>query len=80
MPKRILQGVVVSDKNEKTVVVKVERRFSHPVLKKTVRRSKKYKAHDESNVLKVGVVVSIQETAPISKDKRWIVINTDTSI
>jgi small subunit ribosomal protein S17 len=75
MPKRILQGVVVSDKNEKTVVVKVERRFSHPVLQKTVRRSKKYKAHDESNAIQVGAVVSIQETAPISKDKCWVVIS-----
>lgn len=74
MPKRILQGVVVSDKNDKTVVVRVERRFSHPLLKKTVRRTKKYKAHDESNQVKVGDMVSIQETAPISKDKRWTVV------
>jgi small subunit ribosomal protein S17 len=74
MPKRILQGVVVSDKNEKTVVVNVERRFSHPVLKKTVRRSKKYKAHDETNAHKVGDIVSIEESAPISKDKRWVVL------
>ncbi len=78
MPKRILQGVVVSDKNEKTVVVKVERRFAHPVLQKTVRRSKKYKAHDEANQFKVGDVVSIEETAPISKDKRWIVVTGET--
>ena len=54
MPKRVLQGVVVSDKNEKTVVVEVERRFTHPLFKKTVRRSKKYHAHDETNALKVG--------------------------
>jgi small subunit ribosomal protein S17 len=74
MPKRILQGVVVSDKNEKTVVVNVERRFSHPVLQKTVRRSKKYKAHDETNAYKVGDIVSIEESAPISKDKRWVVL------
>ena len=74
MPKRILQGVVVSDKQDKTVVVKVERRFTHPLLKKTVRRSKKYKAHDETNQYKVGDVVSIQECAPISKDKRWTVV------
>jgi small subunit ribosomal protein S17 len=74
MPKRILQGVVVSDKNEKTVVVRVERRFAHPLLQKTVRRSKKYKAHDESNQYKVGDQVSIQECAPISKDKCWTVI------
>jgi small subunit ribosomal protein S17 len=79
MPKRILQGVVVSDKNEKTVVVKVERRFSHPVLQKTVRRSKKYKAHDESNAIQVGAIVSIEETAPISKDKRWIVVSGESA-
>ena len=74
MPKRILQGVVVSDKNEKTVVVRVERRFAHPLLQKTVRRSKKYKAHDENNACKVGDQVFIQESKPISKDKRWVVI------
>src|SRR5690606_29102899 len=74
MPKRILQGTVVSDKNDKTVVVKVERRFTHPVMKKTVRMSKKYKAHDENNVHKVGDVVFIQESAPISRDKRWVVL------
>lgn len=74
MPKRILQGTVVSDKNEKTIVVKVERRFTHPLFKKTVRRSKNYKAHDELNNHKVGDQVSIQECAPISKDKRWTVI------
>jgi small subunit ribosomal protein S17 len=77
MPKRILQGVVVSDKNEKTVVVKVERRFTHPVMKKTVRQTKKYKAHDENNTFKVGDLVSIEESKPISKDKRWVVL-TDT--
>ena len=74
MPKRIMQGTVVSDKNEKTVVVKVERRFTHPVMKKVVRMSKKYKAHDENNGCKVGDQVFIQESAPISKDKRWVVI------
>ena len=74
MPKRILQGTVVSDKNEKTVVVLVERRFAHPLLQKTVRRSKKYKAHDENNQYKTGDFVSIQECAPISKDKRWTVV------
>ena len=74
MPKRILQGTVVSDKNDKTVVVRVERRFSHPLLKKTVRRSKRYQAHDENNAFKVGDKVSIQETAPVSKNKRWAVI------
>ncbi|MCF4098672.1 MULTISPECIES: 30S ribosomal protein S17 [Maritalea] len=74
MPKRILQGTVVSDKNEKTVVVRVERRFTHPLLKKTVRRSKKYQAHDEANAAKIGDIVQIQECAPISKNKRWAVI------
>ncbi|WP_019222549.1 30S ribosomal protein S17 [Bartonella rattaustraliani] len=74
MPKRILQGVVVSDKSDKTVVVKVERRYSHPLLKKTVRQSKKYKAHDESNQFKIGDQISIQESKPISKDKCWIVV------
>jgi small subunit ribosomal protein S17 len=74
MPKRVLQGTVVSDKNEKTVVVKVERRFTHPLFKKTVRRSKNYKAHDEMNKCKVGDIILIEECAPISKDKRWTVI------
>jgi small subunit ribosomal protein S17 len=74
MPKRILQGTVVSDKNDKTVVVKVERRFTHPVMQKTVRMTKKYKAHDENNTFKVGDTVLIEESKPISKDKRWVVI------
>ena len=74
MPKRILQGVVVRDKKDKTVVVKVERRFTHPVMKKTVRMTKKYKAHDENNACKVGDQVSIQESKPISKDKSWVVV------
>jgi small subunit ribosomal protein S17 len=77
MPKRILQGVVVSDVQDKTIVVKVERRFTHPLLKKTVRRSKNYHAHDEGNVFKVGDEVSIEETAPMSKLKRWVVLSTD---
>jgi len=77
MPKRILQGVVVSDKSNKTVTVKVERRYSHPLLQKTVRQSKKYKAHDEHNQFKVGDVVSIRESRPISKDKHWIVVNNN---
>jgi small subunit ribosomal protein S17 len=79
MPKRVMQGTVVSDKNDKTVVVKVERRFTHPVMKKTVRMSKKYKAHDEANACKVGDTVLIQESAPISKDKRWVVL-TDATV
>ena len=76
MPKRILQGVVVSDKNDKTVVVEVERRYTHPLLKKTVRRSKNYHAHDENKKFKVGDAVSIMESKPISKLKRWVVVET----
>ena len=74
MPKRILQGVVVSDKNDKTIVVLVERRFTHPVMKKTVRRSKKYHAHDEANLAKAGDVVRIEECRPMSKTKSWEVL------
>ncbi len=77
MPKRILQGVVVSDKNDKTVVVQVERRLTHPVLKKTVRLTKKYHAHDEGNVFKEGDRVWIQECAPISKQKKWVVLTDE---
>lgn len=76
MPKRILQGTVVSDANDKTVTVNVERRFTHPLLKKTVRRTKKYRAHDESNQYKVGDTVQIEECAPISRNKRWTVVTT----
>lgn len=79
MPKRILQGVVVSDRNDKTVTVRVERRFTHPLFKKTVRRSKKYQAHDEGNACKVGDKVRIQECAPISKNKRWAVLAGDAA-
>ena len=79
MPKRILQGVVVSDKNDKTIVVKVERRLTHPVLKKTVRLSKKYHAHDEKNEAKTGEVVRIQETRPISKQKRWVLMDKNAA-
>lgn len=78
MPKRVLQGVVVSDKNEKTVVVKVERRFIHPVLGKIVRRSKKYHAHDEKGEVRMGDVVRIQECPPISKLKSWEVVERVT--
>ena len=74
MPKRTLQGVVVSDKQAKTVVVRVDRRFTHPTMKKTVRRSKKYHAHDETNEFVVGDTVWIEESRPISKLKRWAVI------
>jgi small subunit ribosomal protein S17 len=74
MPKRVLQGVVLSDKQDKTVIVSVERRFTHPVLKKTVRRSKTFHAHDETNEYSVGDVVWIEEHRPISRLKRWLVI------
>ncbi len=74
MPKRVLQGVVVSDKNAKTVVVEVERRYTHPLFKKTVRRSKKFHAHDEDAAFKVGDIVFIEESRPISKNKRWVVL------
>jgi small subunit ribosomal protein S17 len=74
MPKRILQGVVVSDKMDKTVTVQVERRFKHTLYKKFIRRSKKYAAHDETNAVKIGDVVKIQECRPLSKRKKWEVI------
>ena len=74
MPKRILQGTVVSDKGAKTVVVSVERIAKHPVLLKTIKRSKRFHAHDEDNKFKTGDLVRIQECAPKSKLKRWEVI------
>jgi small subunit ribosomal protein S17 len=74
MPKRILEGLVVSDKADKTVVVKVDRTLLHPVLKKTVRRSKKYHAHDETNAYKTGEQARIIECAPKSKLKTWEVL------
>ena len=76
MPKRILQGTVVSDKGDKTVVVNVERRFSDPVMKKTVRKSKRYHAHDATNERKVGDQVTIQECRPVSKLKSWEVVSS----
>jgi small subunit ribosomal protein S17 len=79
MPKRILQGVVVSDKNEKTLVVQVERRLTHPVLKKTVRLTKKYHAHDENGRFKEGDIVRIEECPPISKKKRWKVLEQEAA-
>ena len=79
MPKRVLSGTVISDKNDKTVVVRVERAYTHPVLKKTVRTSKKYAAHDEANAHKVGETVRIQECRPISKRKRWAVLSDSES-
>ncbi|MEM9432298.1 MAG: 30S ribosomal protein S17 [Pseudomonadota bacterium] len=74
MPKRILSGTVTSNQNAQTVTVSVERRFKHPLLQKTVRKSKKYRAHDEQNQFNVGDKVRIQECAPKSKTKRWEVI------
>ncbi len=74
MPKRILAGTVVSDKNDQTITVQVERRFTHPAMKKTVRSTKKYRAHDEHNAFKTGDLVRIQECAPRSKSKRWEVV------
>lgn len=71
MPKRILTGIIVSDKADKTVVVKVERRVKHPLYGKIIKRSKKYHAHDESNEFKAGETVRIEETRPISKLKTW---------
>jgi len=75
MPKRILTGTVVSDKNDKTIIVKVERRFAHPEMKKTVRSTKRYHAHDEGNTAKVGDMVRIEECKPISKQKRWTIVS-----
>ena len=74
MPKRVLQGTVVSTLNQNTLTVSVERRFKHPVLKKTIKRSKKYRAHGDNNAYKSGDIVKIQETVPISKTKRWEVV------
>jgi small subunit ribosomal protein S17 len=74
MPKRVLQGVVVSDVADKTIIVRVERRVMHPVYKKFITRSKKYAAHDETNRFKTGETVRIQESRPISKRKRWVVL------
>lgn len=78
MPKRVLRGKVVSDKNDQTVTVLVERRFTHPVMKKTVRLTKKYRAHDAKNEFKLGDEVRIQECAPKSKSKRWEVVDAVT--
>lgn len=74
MPRRVLQGVVVSDKMQKTVVVQVDRRIKHPLYKKTIQKSKKYAAHDEEGRFKVGDKVEIIESAPISKSKCWTVV------
>ena len=74
MPKRILKGEVISERADKTLTVKVERRFTDPFFKKTIRSSKKYKTHDENNKFKVGDIVRIQECRPISKTKSWVVL------
>ena len=75
MPKRVLTGLIVSDKGDKTVVVNVERKVKHPLYGKIIRRSKKYHAHDEANEYKQGETVRIEETAPISKLKTWKVVD-----
>ena len=77
MPKRILQGTVVSNKGDKTVVVKVERRVKHPLVDKIIRRSKKYHAHDESNEVQVGANVRIEECRPLSKLKSWRIVGSE---
>lgn len=73
MPKRILEGAIVSNKMEKTVVVKVDTLVKHPVYKKFIKRSKKYMAHDETNALNIGDIVKIEESRPLSKNKKWVV-------
>ena len=75
MPKRVLTGTIVSDKPDKTVVVRVERRVKHPLYGKIIRLSKKYHAHDEGNAYRAGEQVRIEETAPISKQKNWTVLD-----
>jgi small subunit ribosomal protein S17 len=75
MTKKILKGKVIRDKNDKTIVVLVKRRFSHPFFEKVISSSKKYHAHDENNKFKIGDIVKIIESRPFSKKKRWEVIN-----
>ena len=79
MPKRVLQGIVISDKQDKTITVKVERKITHPKYKKIVKISKKYSAHDEENHFKSGDLVKIIESRPISKQKRWMVLHESSS-
>ena len=74
MPKKILKGKVISDKNEKTIVVLVERKYQHPFLKKIIKIKKKYHAHDEKNIFKIGDTVQIEESKPYSKNKRFKVL------
>jgi small subunit ribosomal protein S17 len=80
MPKRVLQGIVISDAQNKTIIVRVERRVMHPVYKKFVTRSKKYAAHDEDNKFHTGDAVQIEESRPISKRKSWIVMGEATGV
>ena len=77
MPKRVLQGLVVSDKGEKSIVVQVERRLRHPLYKKFVKKSNKFMAHDETNQAKIGDMVNIQECRPISKRKSWELVSVN---
>ncbi len=77
MPKRILSGTICKATNKKTVVVEVERTFKHPIYKKYIKRSKKYHVHDETDALKVGDKVMIEETRPISKLKTWKVVSNE---
>ena len=77
MPKRLLSGIVISSNSDKTVVVKITRRVKHKLYKKIITRSKKYHAHDENNEYKIGDLVSIVESKPISKLKSWVVVNTN---
>ncbi len=79
MPKRVMRGVVVSDKMDKTVTVLVERKIMHPLYKKYVKRSKRYAAHDETNAVKAGEMVTIRECKPISKRKTWEVVSDTAS-
>jgi len=76
MPKRILRGVVVSDKANKTITVLVKRKVMHPIYKKYINKTKKYSVHDEDNKFKVGEIVTIQENKPISKTKTWVALRT----
>ena len=80
MPKRILSGTICKATNKKTVVVEVERTFKHPIYKKYIKRSKKYHVHDETDALKVGDKVMIEETRPISKLKTWKVVNNEKGL
>ena len=75
MPRRVLKGVVVSDKADKTIIVKVDRRFMHPMYKKYITKSKRYAAHDEKNTYVEGDLVNIEECRPISKTKTWVVLS-----